>query len=143
MIDKLLNSLFGPEPKPLPEPDARLALSALLVRIARSDGDYAASEITAIDSALAARYGLNAEQTEALRREAEALEAQAPDTVRFTRAIKHSVDIDARIAVVEAAWSVVLADGQRADEEDALMRLVASLLGVSDRDSNQARLNAG
>jgi len=44
-----------------------------------------------------------------------------------------------RRAVVEAAWSVVLADGQRADEEDALLRLVASLLGVSDMDSARAR----
>ncbi|MEO9822535.1 MAG: TerB family tellurite resistance protein, partial [Paracoccaceae bacterium] len=34
---------------------------------------------------------------------------------------------------------VVLADGTRAKEEDALMRLVANLLGISDRDSAIAR----
>ena len=35
--------------------------------------------------------------------------------------------------------AVVLADGERADEEDALLRLVANLLGVNDRDSALAR----
>jgi uncharacterized tellurite resistance protein B-like protein len=34
---------------------------------------------------------------------------------------------------------VVLADGAREDEEDALLRLVSSLLGINDRDSALAR----
>ena len=40
---------------------------------------------------------------------------------------------------VEALWDVVLADGRRDDDEDALMRQIAPLLGVNDRDSNMAR----
>ena len=44
-----------------------------------------------------------------------------------------------REGVIEALWKVVLADGQRAQEEDALLRLVANLLGISDRDSAIAR----
>lgn len=136
---------FCPHPTPLNAEDARLALSALLVRLARSDGEYAAVEIAAIDTALAQRYGLDEAATKALRQEAEVFETQAPDTVRFTRAIKDAVPHEDRITVIEAAWSVVLADGTRAEEEDALMRLVANLLGVNDRDSNLARLrgNAG
>ena len=39
-------------------------------------------------------------------------------------------------------WSVVLADGERADSENALMRLTASLLGVTDQDSALARQKA-
>ncbi len=39
-------------------------------------------------------------------------------------------------------WQVVLADGTRDQEEDALMRLLASLLGVNDRDSAIARQQA-
>jgi uncharacterized tellurite resistance protein B-like protein len=34
---------------------------------------------------------------------------------------------------------VVLADGVRDDHEDALLRLVAPMLGVNDRDSGLAR----
>jgi uncharacterized tellurite resistance protein B-like protein len=142
MFDKLLKALLAPEPGQLPDGDARLAMAALLVRIARSDNDYAAVEIAAIDKMLAARYGLSPWEAQALRHEAEGLEAAAPDTVRFTRAIKDAVPYEDRRAVLESAWSVVLADGARAGEEDALMRLVASLLGVSDRDSNLARQRA-
>ena len=41
--------------------------------------------------------------------------------------------------VVEAMWRVALADGVRDDHEDALLRLVANLLGINDRDSALAR----
>lgn len=142
MFGDFIRRLTGPDPAPLGQADARLALTALLVRIARSDNDYAAAEIDRIDRIIARRYGLSPFEATALRRKAEALESEAPDTVRFTRAIKDAVPYEDRRAVVEAAWSVVLADGRRAQEEDALMRMVASLLGVNDRDSALARQRA-
>ena len=115
MFADLLRRLTAPEPDRLPEPDARLALAALMVRVARSDGDYDP---------------------------AEALEQEAPDTVRFTRAIKGAVDLEERSAVIEALWSVVLVDGERDAQEDSLLRLLANLLGINDRDSNIARKRA-
>ncbi|HMB13554.1 MAG TPA: TerB family tellurite resistance protein, partial [Roseovarius sp.] len=48
MFADFLNRLIQPEPDPLDDGDARLALTALLVRVARSDGEYAASEIIRI-----------------------------------------------------------------------------------------------
>jgi uncharacterized tellurite resistance protein B-like protein len=143
MFGDFLRRLTAPDPETLPDTDARLALTALLVRIARSDNDYAASEIARIDDIIAARYSLTPDEAASLRAQAETLEAEAPDTVRFTRAIKDAVAYEDRRAVVEAMWQVVLADGGRADAENALMRLTASLLGVSDRDSNIARQKAG
>lgn len=139
MFADFLKRLTAPDPAPLPDQDARLALTALLVRVARADGHYASEEIAQIDAAMSARYGLTPDAMAALRRDAETLETEAPDTVRFTRAIKDAVPYDERVAVIEALWSVVLADGDRADEEDALLRLVAGLLGVEDMDSNLAR----
>jgi len=44
-----------------------------------------------------------------------------------------------REAVIESLWSVVLADGVRDKSEDALLRMVAPMLGVSDQDSHKAR----
>lgn len=140
MFTDLLRRLTAPEPEQLPDTDARLALAALLVRIARTDGDYAAVEIAQIDESLMRRYQMDANAAAALRAEAETLESQAPDTVRFTRAIKDAVAYDDRVAVVEALWAVVMADGIRDDEEDSMMRMTASLLGVTDQDSHAARL---
>ena len=139
MFADFLSRLTAPDPAPLPDADARLALGALLVRIARSDGDYAEDEIRRIDRILTARYGLSPFEVAKLRADAETLEAEAPDTVRFTRAIKDAVPYEDREAVIEALWDVVLADGERDHEEDALLRLVAPMLGVNDRDSNLAR----
>lgn len=142
MFGDFLKRLTRAAPGPLADSDARLALTALLVRIARADHDYAAAEIARIERIIAARFGLGPFETVALRREAERLETEAPDTVRFTRAIKDAVPYEDRRAVVQAAWSVVLADGRRTGEEDALLRLVANLLGVSDIDSALARQQA-
>ena len=142
MFGDLLRRLTAPSPAPLPDADARLALGALMVRIARADGAYDADEAARIESLLARRYGLDAGGAAALRAQAEAFEAEAPDTVRFTRAIKDAVAYDDRLGVIEALWSVVLADGARDAGEDAILRLAASLLGVSDVDSARARQRA-
>ncbi|MEM1072929.1 MAG: TerB family tellurite resistance protein [Pseudomonadota bacterium] len=139
MFADFLKRLTEPDIEDLPDEDARLALTALLVRIARSDNDYSAGEKERIDQINARRYGLGPGAVNALREEAEMLEAEAPDTVRFTRAIKDAVPYEDRLAVIKALWEVVLADGARAQEEDALVRMVTSFLGISDRDSALAR----
>ena len=125
-----------------PDISASEAMAALMVRIAKSDDEYSAAEIARIDAVLGLLYKLTADQAATLRQTAEALEAEAPDTVRFTRAIKEEVPYEERFNVVRALWQVVLADGARDAEEDALMRLLASLLGVNDRDSALARQRA-
>lgn len=139
MFADLLKRLTAPEPEPVVDADARLALTALLVRVAKSDNDYASSEAHMIERIAQARYDCDAGEASKLRTDAEALEAEAPDTVRFTRAIKDAVPYEERLGVIEALWQVVLADGHRSDSENALLRLVASLIGVSDPDSAMAR----
>ena len=139
MFADFLKKLVQPEPEPLGATDARLALTALLVRVARTDGDYADVERRQILHVAQTRYDLNDADAQTLLGDAETLETEAPDTHRFTRAIKAAVAYEDRLAVIEALWSVVLADGVRDDGEDALLRLVASLLGVNDRESALAR----
>lgn len=139
MFGELLKRLTQPESNELPDEDARLALTALLVRIARSDNDYSSEEKDRIERITARRYGLGPGAVSALREEAEALESEAPDTVRFTRAIKDAVPYEDRLSVVKALWEVVLADGERAQEEDAIVRMAAHFLGINDRDSALAR----
>lgn len=139
MFADFLKRLIRPDPAPLGNIDARLALTALLVRVACTDNEFAASEARMIETIISSRYGLSDADAQKLRSDGETLETEAPDTVRFTRAIKDAVPYEERLGVVEALWQVVLADGYRSDEENALLRLVASLLGVSDTDSAMAR----
>ena len=139
MFADLFKRLTAPDPEQLSDADARVALGALLVRIARADGAYEADEIDQIDAVLQARYGLSPANAQSLRAQCETAEAEAPDTVRFTRAIKDAVAYEDREGVIESLWSVVLADGVRDQSEDALLRMVAPLLGVTDQDSHKAR----
>jgi uncharacterized tellurite resistance protein B-like protein len=143
MFDKLLKALLAPASSaPLPDSDARLALAALLVRVARTDHFYAAEEVERIEAILMNRYHLSPFEAADLRSRAEVLETQAPDTIRFTRALKDAVPLEDREGLLEALWSVALIDGARDAGEDQMLRLIANLLGLSDVQSAHARLRA-
>lgn len=137
MFEKLISALSAPPSAAVP--GGRVALAALLVRLARADAQYEPREMARIDRILAARYQLSPFEAVRLREEAETLEAASPDTVRFTRALKDAVPHEDRLEILEALWSVALADDDRSADEDALIRLVANLLGISDQDSARAR----
>ncbi len=142
MFQNLLQRLLAPAPARLADAEARLALAALLIRVAKSDNLYSAEEVERIDRVLSLRFDLDAFAAERLRLDAEQLEGEAPDTVRFTRALKDAVPLENRTGLMEALWSVALADGQRDAMEDQLLRIVSNLLGLTDVQSAQARRQA-
>lgn len=142
MFASLLNALLAPSPQQLPDNDARLALAALMVRIARTDHFYAAEEVERIERVLMQRYGLDPFAAADLRRAAEELETAAPDTIRFTRALKDVVPLADRAGLLQSLWSVALSDGSRDADEDQMLRLIANLLGLSDVESGLARQRA-
>ena len=140
ILDRVL-ALFGGHKadQPLPEPDARLALGALLVRVAKSDAHYKFDEIKQIDRILALRNALNPIEAAKLRATCEKLEAQAPETAEFAALIRENVAYAERVGAVAALWQVVLADGIRHENEEALVSLIEGTLGVSRADSAAAR----
>ncbi|MFC0342256.1 tellurite resistance TerB family protein [Paracoccus niistensis] len=141
MFRSLLPRLLGEDPPEttLSHDDAEVAIAALMVRIARADNHYGKDERTHIDALLARRRNLSAADAADRRAAAEMIEAEAPDTVRFTRAIKDRIALEERAEIIGALWEIALADGTRSPDEDAMIRLVASLLGVSDVESAQQR----
>lgn len=142
MFANLLKTLFAPSAPLLTAPDARIALAALMVRIARTDHFYAAEEVERIERVLMQRYGLDPFAAADLRRAAEDLETEAPDTIRFTRALKEAVAIEDRASLLQSLWSVALSDGSRDADEDQMLRLIANLLGLTDVESGLARQRA-
>ncbi len=141
MFRNLLSRLFSdaPHPDTLSSQDAEVAIAALLVRIARADDHYSDVEKARVECVLARRRGLNRDEAAERRLAAEMIEAEAPDTVRFTRTIKERIGIEDRQNLIAALWEVAYADGRRAAEEETLVRLVSGLLGVNDRDSALVR----
>lgn len=120
-------------------PSPQRAVAALLVEAAHVDGHYDAEERALVTALLGTMFGLDPAAAAALRDAGEVDQAAAPDLVRFTRVVKTRLSQADRRAVIEALWSVVLADGQRHPREDALLRRLAPLLGLSDHESAFAR----
>jgi uncharacterized tellurite resistance protein B-like protein len=139
MLKAILKRLLAPAPEAPNLPEREVALAALMVRIALADGAYDDAEKVRIERVLALRDGLAEDEAKTLRERAEEIEAEAADTVRFTRMLKAMVPLEDRSGVIEALWEVALADGHRSADEEAQIRLAANLLGVNDRDSALAR----
>ncbi|MGR3460158.1 MAG: tellurite resistance TerB family protein [Roseovarius sp.] len=142
MWSRILTALSAPKPAPLPEPDERLALGALMVRIAKSDSDYALAEIKQTDRLLAALNRIGPVEAARMRATCERLERAAPDTDRFGHMIRDRVTIGARRAALEALWDVVLSDGNCAPEEIAVLDLARDAMGLGAADSSAARARA-
>lgn len=129
-------------PEPLPEPDAQLAIGALLVRVAMADGVYTAQEIGQIDRILATSYDLGPIAAARLRATCEKLEKHAPGTEEFAQLIRQEVPYTDRLQIVGALWDVVLADGERDDKEEDMLHLIETTLGITAKDSAAAKAAA-
>ena len=114
--------------------DERMAVAVLLIRIAKSDYDYAGIEKVRISNILERRYTLSKFECDKMLIQAESVEDESSDNVKFTKIIKSFVPIEKRNEIIELFWELVLADGVRDDDENGLLRILGSLLGVNDRD---------
>jgi len=141
MLDTL-RALFRPAPDRRTEVAADLAVAALMVDAARADGQFDLAERQAVTALLAAMFDLTPVAAAELAQRGEAAVVEAADLVRFTRVVKFGLDEEARIALMQGLWQIVLTDHHRDPHEDALLRRLAPLIAVSDHDSAAARRRA-
>lgn len=113
------------------------AAAVLLIIAARLDGRMDPLEKASIERLL--RERLEVAEAAALVEEAEAEAADSTDFFSVTRVINDSLKPEQRVAIIEMLWEVVYADGALHDYEASLVRRVAGLLHVSDRDAGEAR----
>lgn len=142
MLTRIRDLFKTHAPEPLPEPDAKLALGALMVRVAKSDHDYKVEEISLIDRLLAQMNALGPIEAAKMRALCEKIEAEAPTTRKFALLIRETVSFEARIDAHEALWQVMLADGVRRDEEDSIVAQVREALGLTLEDCEAAHSRA-
>ncbi len=133
MFDRIIARLRAPAADftPMPEADARHALGALLVRVAKADGAYLFQEIEEIDHLLADLYDLNAIEAARMRAECEKLEAAMPDTSELAHVLSCEVTKGECDGLVRALWQVADADGQRHDTETQVVAIATSTFGMS------------
>ncbi len=138
MLKKFLQAFRPPQHDHLPDPDAELALGALMVRVAQADRDYKLEEISLIDRILARLYQHNAIEAAKVRATCEKLHAAAPDTDTFGKLIRETTDLQERLAALDALWEVVLADGNSDEGEMKIVEEARIAMGLSFKDSQEA-----
>lgn len=142
MLKKLFQAIRPKGQVVLPDPDAELALGALLVRVAQSDREYQLEEISLIDRILARLYQHNAIEAAKVRATCEKLQAAAPESDTFGRLIRETTGIEERLAAMDALWEVVLADNKEHPGEVTIVEEIRRAMGLSYADSQTARAKA-
>jgi len=119
--------------------DIEVAVAALLVRAATTDAAFGVEEREAIRRIVAETFKLGPWDVDRLIAAAEGEEAETMDLFRWAQTIKRAYEEKERVALIEKMWEVVYADGVLDDFEANLLRRVAGLIYVPDRESGQAR----
>ncbi|MGH6949228.1 MAG: TerB family tellurite resistance protein [Kiloniellales bacterium] len=144
MLKRLKNLLAERPAGPAPDAAAelRLAATALLVEAASLDESVDATEMDTVVALVGQRFGLEPAACERLVEEAHERVGASNQLFGFTQVLAERMTPDERNEMLEMLWQVVYADGALHDYEASLMRRVAGLLHVSDRDSATARRRA-
>jgi uncharacterized tellurite resistance protein B-like protein len=122
--------------------ELHLAAAVLLIETARMDDAIGDDERGVIVDLVRARFELPEEEVSSVVELADEVADNAVELSRFTRRVRDGFNHDERVEMVEMLWRVVYADGVVHDHEANLLRRVAGLLYVSDRESGAARKRA-
>jgi uncharacterized tellurite resistance protein B-like protein len=144
VIDRLLRLLDGREsPNATPsDEDLRIAVAALLVETARMDQRFGDAERAAIASLLTKRFGLPAASVSSLIQRADKRASDLVQYFPFTHNINQKMTQQEKAEFVEMLWRIAYADGVLDPHEDQLIRQIAGLIHVPDRDRMLARKRA-
>lgn len=144
MIKRVLDFLTGrAAPAPAESGDElELAVAALLIEAARMDDSFDAAERAMIERLLAEKFDLPPAEVQSLVEAAEQAVRRSTQFFPFTQQICKRIDPEARVHIIEMMWEVAYADGVLDPHEDMLLRRIAGLIAVPDRERMIARKRA-
>ena len=118
----------------------RVATAALLIEVARADGQITEEERAVAQRVVENGYSLSPEQARELVDTAERQTADVTSFYPFTRLITNECSMEDRTEIVRMLWEVTHADGRIDADEEHLVRKVANLLYVPHSRFIQTRL---
>lgn len=133
----------GPQAKPIPRDELRVACASLLVEMVRADFDESEAEVARAREVLTERYGLDGPDAERLL---DAARREADHTVslfRFTHLVNQHLGAADKLALMGMLWDVAYADGRIDKHEDALMHKLADLMYVPHADLMRLKEKSG
>ena len=117
-----------------------LAAAVLLLEVAYSDGEFHQNEKDLLGPLLMQHFSVAEESVADLLELAEETRKGSSDLHQFTREINKSFTQPEKEQIIEAVWQLAYADGQLDCYEEALMRQLGPLIGLSHRQLMTAKL---
>ncbi|HEY0686922.1 MAG TPA: TerB family tellurite resistance protein [Steroidobacter sp.] len=144
MLLAQLKKIFGEEPLPRGVLEDRepfeLATAALLLELARADFSENDAEVQAIRHLLQKRFELTDDALNVLMVNAARRADKAVSLHELTHRMNRELPEEDKLAIVEMLWHVSHADGRIDKHEEHLIRRIAGLLHISDRDRVRLKL---
>jgi len=112
----------------------QIACAAILCEAASMDGTFDEKEKLLILNLIQKQFSLDKDSTLSLYEEARTLAEDSSELYGFTNVLKNSWNLDKKIRMLEMLWEVAYVDGELDPAEDMLIRRIAGLIHVEDRD---------
>jgi len=118
----------------------QVATCALLLEMAHTDEEFHEAEAALIEDLLQNRFDLPPAAIAELLELAHGERQASPDLYHFAREINDNFTMEEKVALIEALWRIVYADGMLDKYEEYLMRQLTKLLRLSHRQMIEAKL---
>ena len=117
----------------------KVACTALLCEAASMDGIFDDNEKKLILVLIQKQFNVDENEANKIYIEGKDLAENSAQLYGFTRIIKESWDNRKRISLLEMLWELAYVDGKLDASEDMLIRRIAGLIHVEDRDRIEAK----
>lgn len=117
-----------------------LATAVLLVELARADFSTSRVELDEVERLLGKHFGLGEAAVHALVADAAVRADRAISLHEFTHGLNRELSYRDKLEIIGMLWQVSLSDGHLDKYEEQLIKRLAGLLHVSDRDCIRLKL---
>ena len=124
------------------EDKAHLAAGVLLLETAHIDDECTEDEMAHVIDTLRSEFNLSPEYVEELIELAGAEREKALDLWQFTNQMNQHYCLEEKMALMEAVWRIIFADGRLEAHEDHFAHKLANLLRLTHKQLIEAKLKA-
>ncbi|MEW6519510.1 MAG: TerB family tellurite resistance protein [Thermodesulfobacteriota bacterium] len=144
LLKKIISSRPADQEKPAPGrvDDTCLAAGVLLLETAHIDEECTAEEMAHVVDTLRSAFSLAPEYVEELLALARAEREKALDLWQFTNRMNQHYSLQEKMALMEAVWRIIFADGRLEAHEDYFAHKLANLLRLNHKQLIEAKLQA-
>jgi len=138
MLEKLKSWLQPAKPE-ADTPSIELASAVLMLDIAVADDSIDVDEVAGIRELLRAEFALDAATLDSVIDQATQLLHAAVDMYEYARQVCQSLPVTQRARLVAGMWQIAMSDNNLHRHEEAQLRKLADLLGLSHSEFIQAK----